>query len=180
MDLEPDVSLHPDARPDYDAGVTRYQSAKAALEYADDRIDLVYIASNHASHADYAIAALERGKRVALANKESLVAGGPLASDVITCRTTQPRGRGDPGLRRRDARAGGAHRRPSAHERRAGALARAVFLTLPQTRARRWEWTACGRISVRAPVGATAISSEAAHMSDTDSVRPALRPLWSA
>jgi len=43
MDLEPDVALHPDARPDYDAGVTRYQSAKAALEYADDRIDLVRV-----------------------------------------------------------------------------------------------------------------------------------------
>ena len=43
MELEPDVSLHPDARPDYDAGVTRYQSAKAALEYADDRIDLVRV-----------------------------------------------------------------------------------------------------------------------------------------
>ena len=43
MDLEPDVTLHPDARPDYDAGVTRYQSAKAALEYADDRIDLVRV-----------------------------------------------------------------------------------------------------------------------------------------
>lgn len=43
MELEPDVILHPDARPDYDAGVTRYQSAKAALEYADDRIDLVRV-----------------------------------------------------------------------------------------------------------------------------------------
>lgn len=43
MELEPDVTLHPDARPDYDAGVTRYQSAKAALEYADDRIDLVRV-----------------------------------------------------------------------------------------------------------------------------------------
>ena len=43
MELEPDVALHPDARPDYDAGVTRYQSAKAALEYADDRIDLVRV-----------------------------------------------------------------------------------------------------------------------------------------
>jgi hypothetical protein len=43
MQLEPDVSLHADARPDYDAGVTRYQSAKAALEYADDRIDLVRV-----------------------------------------------------------------------------------------------------------------------------------------
>ncbi len=43
MELEPDVTLHPDARPDYDAGVTRYQSAKAALDYADDRIDLVRV-----------------------------------------------------------------------------------------------------------------------------------------
>ena len=30
----------------------------------DDRIDLVYICSNHASHAEYAIAALEAGKHV--------------------------------------------------------------------------------------------------------------------
>lgn len=30
----------------------------------DERIDLVYIASNHASHAEYAIQALERGKSV--------------------------------------------------------------------------------------------------------------------
>jgi len=30
----------------------------------DPAIDLVYVASNHASHADYAIAALEAGKSV--------------------------------------------------------------------------------------------------------------------
>ena len=30
----------------------------------DERIDLIYIASNHASHAEYAIEALERGKSV--------------------------------------------------------------------------------------------------------------------
>jgi hypothetical protein len=43
MELEPHVTLHPDARPDYDAGVTRYQSAQAALEYADDQVDLVRV-----------------------------------------------------------------------------------------------------------------------------------------
>jgi hypothetical protein len=41
--LEPDVALHPDARPDYDAGVTRYRSGQAAMEYADDRVDLVRV-----------------------------------------------------------------------------------------------------------------------------------------
>ena len=43
MELEPEVILHPDARPDYDAGVTRYQSAKAALDYADAPVDLVRV-----------------------------------------------------------------------------------------------------------------------------------------
>ena len=43
MELEPHVTLHPDARPDYDAGVTRYRSAQAALEYADDQVDLVRV-----------------------------------------------------------------------------------------------------------------------------------------
>lgn len=43
MELEPHVTLHPNARPDYDAGVTRYQSAQAALEYADDQVDLVRV-----------------------------------------------------------------------------------------------------------------------------------------
>jgi len=43
IELEPNVTIHPDARPDYDAGVTRYQSAQAALEYADDQVDLVRV-----------------------------------------------------------------------------------------------------------------------------------------
>lgn len=43
MELEPHVTMHPDARPDYDAGVTRFQSAQAALEYADDKVDLVRV-----------------------------------------------------------------------------------------------------------------------------------------
>ena len=43
MELEPHVTIHPDARPDYDAGVTRYQSAKAALEYANQQVDLVRV-----------------------------------------------------------------------------------------------------------------------------------------
>jgi hypothetical protein len=41
--LEPDVTTHPEARADYDAGVTRYKSAEAALESADDRVDLVRV-----------------------------------------------------------------------------------------------------------------------------------------
>lgn len=41
--LEPDVALHPEARNDYEAGVSRYRSARAALDYADDRIDLVRV-----------------------------------------------------------------------------------------------------------------------------------------
>jgi len=43
LELEPQVTMHPDARPDYDAGVTRYQSAQAALEYANDGVDLVRV-----------------------------------------------------------------------------------------------------------------------------------------
>jgi hypothetical protein len=44
LELEPNVTMHPDARPDYDAGVTRYKSAQAAMEYADDEVDLVRVA----------------------------------------------------------------------------------------------------------------------------------------
>jgi len=41
--LEPHISLVPDAREDYEAGVNRYRSAQAALDYADDRVDLVRV-----------------------------------------------------------------------------------------------------------------------------------------
>jgi len=41
-----------------------YYTDDAARILDDPRIDLIYIASNHASHAEYAIAALERGKSV--------------------------------------------------------------------------------------------------------------------
>jgi predicted dehydrogenase len=41
-----------------------YYTDDAEKIIADDAIDLVYIASNHASHAEYAIRALERGKNV--------------------------------------------------------------------------------------------------------------------
>jgi predicted dehydrogenase len=41
-----------------------YYTDDAARIIDDGRIDLVYIASNHASHADYAVRALERGKSV--------------------------------------------------------------------------------------------------------------------
>ena len=41
-----------------------YYTDQAEKILEDERIDLVYIASNHASHAEYAIGALERGKSV--------------------------------------------------------------------------------------------------------------------
>jgi predicted dehydrogenase len=41
-----------------------YYTDDAARLLDDPQIDLIYIASNHASHAEYAIAALERGKHV--------------------------------------------------------------------------------------------------------------------
>jgi hypothetical protein len=43
MALEPHISLVPDAREDYEAGVSRYRSAQAALDYADDPVDLVRV-----------------------------------------------------------------------------------------------------------------------------------------
>ncbi|MDP9071122.1 MAG: hypothetical protein M3N68_07525, partial [Actinomycetota bacterium] len=43
MALEHQVTLHPDARPDYDAGVNRFRAAEAALQYADDEVDLVRV-----------------------------------------------------------------------------------------------------------------------------------------
>ena len=39
--LEPEVELHPDARSDFDAAVSRYRAAQAALDYADQPVDLV-------------------------------------------------------------------------------------------------------------------------------------------
>lgn len=41
-----------------------YYTDDAAEIFADPEIDLVYVASNHATHADYAIAAIEAGKAV--------------------------------------------------------------------------------------------------------------------
>jgi len=41
-----------------------YHTTEAERVLADPAIDLVFVTSNHASHADYAIAALERGKTV--------------------------------------------------------------------------------------------------------------------
>lgn len=41
--LEDQVDLHPDARPDYDAAVMRYQAAQAAIERADDDVDFVRV-----------------------------------------------------------------------------------------------------------------------------------------
>ena len=42
--LEPEVQLHPEAQSDFDAAVNRYRAAQAALEYADQPVDLVRVA----------------------------------------------------------------------------------------------------------------------------------------
>ena len=43
MRLEPQVAIKPEAREDYDAAVNRYRAAAAALEYADEPVDLVRV-----------------------------------------------------------------------------------------------------------------------------------------
>ena len=42
--LEPEVRLHPEAQSDFDAAVNRYRAAQAAIEYADEPVDLVRVA----------------------------------------------------------------------------------------------------------------------------------------
>jgi hypothetical protein len=42
--LEPEVQLHPEARSDFDAAVSRYRAAQAALDYTDEPVDLVRVA----------------------------------------------------------------------------------------------------------------------------------------
>ena len=41
--LEPEVLLHPEAQSDFDAAVNRYRAAQAALDAADEPIDLVRV-----------------------------------------------------------------------------------------------------------------------------------------
>ena len=43
MLLEPQVVTAPDARPDYEAATSRFRAASAALDYADDAVDLVRV-----------------------------------------------------------------------------------------------------------------------------------------
>jgi len=43
MRLEPLVTTHPEARPDYEAATTRFRAASAALDYADEPVDLVRV-----------------------------------------------------------------------------------------------------------------------------------------
>ena len=42
--LEPEVQLHPDARNDFDAAVSRYRAAQAALDHTDEPMDLIRVA----------------------------------------------------------------------------------------------------------------------------------------
>ncbi len=41
--LEPEIELHPEARTDFDAAVSRYRAAQAAMDYADQPVDLVRV-----------------------------------------------------------------------------------------------------------------------------------------
>ncbi len=43
MLLEPQIVTRPEARPDYDAATSRFRAATAALDYADDAVDLVRV-----------------------------------------------------------------------------------------------------------------------------------------
>ncbi len=53
--LESDIVMHPEARLDFDAAVDRFRAASAALDYADDPVDLVRVA-RVVSEARYAMA----------------------------------------------------------------------------------------------------------------------------
>jgi predicted dehydrogenase len=65
-----------------------YYTADASRIIEDPQIDLVYVASNHASHAEYAIEALERGKHVHI-EKPHVVSEDQLAR---LCRAMQASG----------------------------------------------------------------------------------------
>jgi hypothetical protein len=52
--LEPLVVTHPDARPDYEAATARFKAASAALDYADEPVDLVRV-ERVVREADYAM-----------------------------------------------------------------------------------------------------------------------------
>lgn len=43
MNLEPQVAIYPEARDDYEAAVSRYRAAQAAMEYADEPVDLIRV-----------------------------------------------------------------------------------------------------------------------------------------
>ena len=58
-----DVDIHK-AASIYDSYDLRYYTDNADKVISDPTIDLIYIASNHATHAEYAIQALEAGKSV--------------------------------------------------------------------------------------------------------------------
>jgi predicted dehydrogenase len=80
-----------------------YYTDDAGRIVEDPEIDLVYIASNHASHAEYAISALERGKSVHI-EKPHVVNRDQL---VRLCRAMQAsRGRVNLGFNRPNSRVG--------------------------------------------------------------------------
>jgi hypothetical protein len=53
--LEPQIALHPEAREDYEAATDRFRAASAALDYADEPVDLIRV-ERVVSEARYAMA----------------------------------------------------------------------------------------------------------------------------
>jgi predicted dehydrogenase len=82
-----------------------YYTDDADRLLADDAIDLVYIASNHASHADYAVRALEAGKAVHI-EKPHVVSADQL--ERLCSAMVRHRGRVRLGFNRPESRMGGA------------------------------------------------------------------------
>lgn len=83
----PDVAVLVEAAPPADApaGVVWRQGWAALLDLVrDPRVDVVLNALVGAAGLEPTLAALESGKRVALANKESLVCGGPLVREAAS------------------------------------------------------------------------------------------------
>jgi hypothetical protein len=64
MRLEPQVTLHPEARTDYEAAVERYRIASAAMDYADEPVDMVRVQRvvEEASYAMSRARALTEGR----------------------------------------------------------------------------------------------------------------------
>ena len=111
MDIDPNRSASLFER--YGAA---YHTTDATEILADPEIDLIYIASNHASHADYAVAAIEAGKAVHI--EKPHVVDWPQLERLMAAAESAERPRIRVGFNRRLSRLG--HRVVSAIAKEAG------------------------------------------------------------